>query len=65
MYSKVLACTPLKFTVRTRMTMDANSAVALLKAAGDEINALSEAIINSSFLDNTPGEDRQKLRGAP
>jgi hypothetical protein len=46
------------------MTMDTNSAVALLKAAGDDIDALSEAIIKTSFLDSIPGEDRQRLRGA-
>ena len=45
------------------MTMDANSAVSLLKAAGDDIDALSQAIIKASFLDDIPGEDRQKLRG--
>jgi hypothetical protein len=45
------------------MTMDVNSAVALLKSAGDDIDALSQAIIKAEFLDNIPGEDRQKLRG--
>jgi hypothetical protein len=43
--------------------MDVNSAVALLKAAGDDIDALSQAIIKAEFLDTIPGEDRQKLRG--
>jgi hypothetical protein len=43
--------------------MDATSAVALLKAAGDDIDALSQAIIKAEFLDYIPGEDRQKLRG--
>lgn len=54
----------LKCITRTHMTMDTNSAVALLKAAGDDIDALSEAIIKTSFLDSIPGEDRQRLRGA-
>lgn len=48
------------------MTVDTASAVAALQAAsaGDDTNALADAIINASFLDQTPGEDRQKLRGA-
>ena len=45
------------------MTVDASTAVAALVAAKD-IEALEAAIEQSSFLDNTPGEDRQKLRGA-
>lgn len=44
------------------MTLDAASAVAALVAA-KEIEALEDAIAKASFLDNTPGEDRQKLRG--
>lgn len=44
------------------MTMDAQAAVAALVAAKD-IEALETAIAQSGFLDNTPGEDRQKLRG--
>lgn len=45
------------------MTLDAASAVAAL-AAAKEIETLEDAIAKASFLDNTPGEDRQKLRGA-
>ena len=45
------------------MTLDAASAVAALVGA-KEIEALEDAIAKASFLDNTPGEDRQKLRGA-
>lgn len=44
--------------------MDAGGAVTLLKNAGEDIDRLSEAIRKASFLDDTPGEDRQKLRGA-
>lgn len=44
------------------MTLDAASAVAALVAA-KEIEALEDAIAKASYLDNTPGEDRQKLRG--
>lgn len=36
----------------------------LLKNAGEDIDRLSEAILKASFLDDTPGEDRQRLRGA-
>lgn len=46
------------------MTLDAAGAVAALVGAKD-IEALEDAISKASFLDNTPGEDRQKLRGAP
>lgn len=45
------------------MTLDAASAVAALVGA-KEIETLEDAIAKASFLDNTPGEDRQKLRGA-
>lgn len=44
--------------------MDAGAAVTLLKNAGEDIDRLSEAILKASFLDDTPGEDRQRLRGA-
>lgn len=44
------------------MTVDPSSAVAALLAAKD-IEALEAAIGSASFLDNTPGDDRQKLRG--
>lgn len=44
------------------MTLDAAGAVAALVGAKD-IEALEDAIAKASFLDNTPGEDRQKLRG--
>ena len=42
---------------------DAGSAVYALTAAGNDTEALAEAIEAASFLDETPGEDRQKLRG--
>lgn len=45
------------------MTVDAKSAVAALLSAKD-IEALTAAVEAASFLDATPGEDRQKLRGA-
>jgi hypothetical protein len=44
------------------MTVDAKSAVAGLAAAKD-IDSLGKAIAAASFLDETPGDDRQKLRG--
>lgn len=45
------------------MTVDATSAVAALLAAKD-IEALQAAIAAATFLDDKPGDDRQKLRGA-
>lgn len=42
---------------------DARSAVADLVAAGNDPSALADAIVNAGFLDDIPGEDRQKLRG--
>jgi hypothetical protein len=42
---------------------DASAALAALHAAGDDLEALAEAIERASFLDATPGDDRQKLRG--
>lgn len=44
------------------MTADAQKAVGALAAAKD-IPALEAAITAASFLDNIPGDDRQKLRG--
>jgi hypothetical protein len=44
------------------MTTDAKTAVGALVAAKD-IAALEAAIAAASFLDNIPGDDRQKLRG--
>lgn len=41
----------------------ADSALAGIAAAGNDPEALAEAIEQASFLDATPGEDRQKLRG--
>ncbi|GLC39327.1 hypothetical protein PLESTB_000897000 [Pleodorina starrii] len=43
---------------------DPDAAVALLHAAGDDREALAEAIAEASFLDATPGDHRQKLRAA-
>lgn len=46
------------------MGLDAASALAALASAGNDLQALAEAIAEASFLDATPGNDRQKLRGA-
>eukprot|EP00884_Botryococcus_braunii_P010041 jgi/Botrbrau1/19038/Bobra.0100s0066.2 len=43
---------------------DARSAIADLISAGNDLDALAEAIVNAGFLDDIPGEDRQKLRAA-
>lgn len=43
---------------------DPERAVAQLHAAGDDIEALTEAIQAATFLKDTPGDARQKLRGA-
>ena len=43
---------------------DPEHAVAQLHAAGDDIEALTEAIQAATFLKDTPGDARQKLRGA-
>lgn len=45
------------------MTPDTASTIAALQAAGDDLDALANAIIQASYLDEIPGEDRQKLRG--
>ena len=50
------------YFVTVRMTADAKAAVAALLAAKD-LPALEAAIGAASFLDNVPGDDRQKLRG--
>lgn len=42
---------------------DPAAAVAALHAAGDDTEALAEAIQAAAFLDSTPGDARQKLRG--
>ncbi len=42
---------------------DADSAVASIVAAADSTDALSVAIGQAAFLDDQPGEARQKLRG--
>jgi hypothetical protein len=47
--------------------MDAQAASALveqLKAAGDDIPRLKAAVAAAAVLDGTPGDARQKLRGA-
>jgi len=46
---------------RTNMTV--SPAIAAFAAAGNDIDALEKAIEEASYLDATPGEDRQKLRG--
>lgn len=43
--------------------VDTASALAALAAAGDNAESLKAAILAASFLDEVPGEDRQKLRG--
>ncbi|KAG2452657.1 hypothetical protein HYH02_002890 [Chlamydomonas schloesseri] len=48
----------------SRPRRDPDSAVALLHAAGDDVEALAEAIAEAGFLDATPGDHRQKLRAA-
>ena len=42
---------------------DAQAAVAAIAAAGNDTEALAEAIEKAAFLDETPGENRQTLRG--
>ncbi len=42
---------------------EAQQAVAAFSAAGNDLDALAAAIDKASFLDGTPGEERQKLRG--
>lgn len=44
------------------MVVNTSAAVAALAAAKD-VEALEAAIESASFLDNQPGDDRQKLRG--
>ncbi|KAK9863274.1 hypothetical protein WJX84_001796 [Apatococcus fuscideae] len=43
---------------------EAQQAVAAFAAAGNDPDALSAAIDQAKFLDNVPGEERQKLRAA-
>ena len=43
--------------------VDVESAVARIAAAADSLDALSMAIEKAAFLDDQPGEGRQKLRG--
>lgn len=45
------------------MASDIGGAVAALQAAGEDIDALITAVGKAKFLDEIPGEDRQKLRG--
>ena len=42
---------------------DVQAALAGIEAAGNDTETLAEAIENVAFLENTPGEPRQKLRG--
>lgn len=46
------------------MTANAEQAVAALHAAGDDMEALAEALQRAAFLETMPGDSRQKLRGA-
>ena len=50
--------------LQRRRVMTVSPAIAAFAAAGNDIDALEKAIEEASFLDATPGEDRQKLRGA-
>ncbi|CAL5220970.1 g3077 [Coccomyxa viridis] len=43
---------------------DVQAALAGIEAAGNDTETLAEAIENVAFLENTPGEPRQKLRAA-
>jgi hypothetical protein len=45
------------------MASDIGGAVAALQAAGEDIDALITAVGKAKFLDEIPGDDRQKLRG--
>jgi hypothetical protein len=45
------------------MASDIGGAVAALQAAGEDIDALITAVGKAKFLDEIPGEERQKLRG--
>ena len=49
------------------MAKDAATSVAALARAHElmDVDGLKRAIEEASFLDETPGPDRQKLRGAP
>ena len=42
---------------------DPDTALAAIKAAGDDFQSLYEAIKKADFLDKTPGDYRQQLRG--
>lgn len=44
-------------------SVDVEGAVARIVAAADSPDALSMAIEQAAFLDDLPGEGRQKLRG--
>merc|ERR1712144_60158 len=43
---------------------DPDTALAAIKAAGDDFQSLYEAIKKADFLDKTPGDYRQQLRAA-
>ena len=45
------------------MGLDATGAVIALQSAGNDVEALALAIKEAAFLDATPGNNRQKLRG--
>lgn len=44
--------------------MAVDDSVAALAQAGNDTDALTKAIASCSHLDSSPGDDRQKLRGA-
>ena len=50
-------------STRPQMTSDPDVATAALHAAGQDCEALNEAIAAAAFLDKIPGDHRQKLRG--
>ncbi|GMH43067.1 hypothetical protein BSKO_10989 [Bryopsis sp. KO-2023] len=46
------------------VAQDPAAAVARLQAAGNDVSALKEAVVNAMFLMESPGDNRQKLRAA-
>lgn len=45
--------------------VDPKLALSRLNAAADNVDELAWAVEKASFLDDQPGDDRQKLRGKP
>ncbi len=63
-FSLQLFVTQSHSTTSAHNSMTPDAAIAALHAAGDDLEALQEAIGAAAWLDAVPGEDRQKLRGA-